>query len=95
MPCLTVPLGVCRCVGNVAQNPGEDKFRQLKLSSAAFQSKVGAVPGSVEFLELCGFQKSSSGDVLQMEPGAVRQEVLTLAGAELNSALTNPFFGVL
>ncbi len=85
----------CRCVGNVAQNPGEDKYRQLKLTSAAFQSKVSAVDGSLQFLELCGFKKNAAGDMLQMDAAAVNPELLTAAGAELNSALTNPFFGML
>lgn len=85
----------CRCIGNVAQHPGEEKFRQLKLSSAAFQSKVASVDGSLHFLNLCGFKQNVAGDALQMDSTSVDQTFLTVAGAELNSALTNPFFGVL
>lgn len=85
----------CRCIQNVINSPQEDKYRQLKLGSAAFQSKVGALDGSIHFLELCGFQKNNAGDALQMDSASVRPDLLTAAGSELNSALTNPFFGVL
>lgn len=36
--------------------PDEDKFRRINLGNAAFQSRVAAVPGAVEFLEMCGFK---------------------------------------
>lgn len=85
----------CRCIGNVAQHPDEEKYRQLKLSSAAFQSKVASVEGSLQFLDLCGFKQNAAGDALHMDAVSVNQQLLTVAGAELNSALTNPFFGVL
>ncbi len=40
----------------VMQTPGEDKFRRIKLSNAAFQSKVASLPSSLTFFELIGFQ---------------------------------------
>ncbi len=42
-------------LGNIARSPQEDKFRSIKLSNAAFQSRVACLPGSIEFLEMCGF----------------------------------------
>ena len=48
-----------RYIGNVASNPGEEKFRRIRVSNAAFQSKVASVPHSLEFLELVGFKVSS------------------------------------
>ncbi|KAK9839907.1 hypothetical protein WJX74_000208 [Apatococcus lobatus] len=84
-----------RCIGNVAQHPGEEKYRQLKLSSAAFQSKVASVNGSLQFLNLCGFKQNEAADALHMDAASMKQDLLTVAGAELNSALTNPFFGML
>lgn len=51
----------CRCTRDEriivgAQNPGEEKFRRIKLSNPAFQSKVAALPSSITFFEIAGFQ---------------------------------------
>lgn len=46
-------------IGNVARAPDEDKFRTINLGNAAFHSRVAAVPGSVDFLKVVGFQVSS------------------------------------
>lgn len=80
-------------LGNIAANPQEPKFRSIKLSNAAFQQRVAAVPGSLDFLQLCGFKMSS--EALTMEEADVQPAVLQAAGAEINNALTNPFFGAL
>lgn len=82
-------------VTNVGMRPEEDKFRTIKLTNAAVQQRVGAFHGAVEFLEVCGFQKSAAGDVLHMPVEAVDRLVLEAAAENLNSALNNPFFGVL
>jgi hypothetical protein len=37
----------------------------------------------------------AEGDALVLPADAVNQEVLTAAGAEIQNALTNPFFGAL
>lgn len=50
-----------RYLGNIAANPGEDKFRSIKLTNAAFQSRVAAVPGTVDFLTTCGFEVRAMG----------------------------------
>jgi len=49
----------CRYIGNVASNPGEEKFRRIRVSNAAFQSKVASAPHGLEFLEIVGFKVSS------------------------------------
>lgn len=43
-------------LGNVVRAPDEDKFRSINLGNAAFQSRVAAVQGAVDFLHLVGFQ---------------------------------------
>lgn len=43
-------------IGNVARSPDEDKFRSINPGNAAFQSRVAAVEGSIDFLKLVGFQ---------------------------------------
>lgn len=51
--------------------------------------------GGIEFLELCGFEKIEGGEFLFLARGKVDIAVLNSAGAELDSAIKNPFFGVL
>mmetsp|Transcript_34804 Transcript_34804/g.98671 ORF Transcript_34804/g.98671 Transcript_34804/m.98671 type:complete len:412 (-) Transcript_34804:245-1480(-) len=82
-------------LGNIAKNPNEDKFRSIKLANEAFQKRVGSVHGGVEFLLGCGFQKDAAGEVLTMPRDKVDMVLINAAGGEINSALSNPFFGVL
>ncbi|GAB4822019.1 hypothetical protein N2152v2_009065 [Parachlorella kessleri] len=78
---------------NVATNPGEEKFRKIRLTNPAVQQRVGSMQGAVEFLELCGFQRDSSGEWLELPADKVDRALLDVAGEQLNSALNNPFFG--
>lgn len=80
---------------NVAINPNEEKFRKIRLTNANFQERVGKLKGGVEFLELCGFEKIEGGEFLYLPREKVDIAVLHSAGSELNSAINNPFFGVL
>lgn len=80
-------------VGNVVRAPQEDKYRKIRLSNPAFQERVGS--HGVEFLEICGFEKDSAGEFLTLAREKVEVVVLNAAGTELNSAMVNPFFGVL
>ncbi|WVZ16729.1 hypothetical protein V8G54_009711 [Vigna mungo] len=57
------------------------------------QDRVGSLNGGVEFLELCGFERT--GDFLYLSQEKVDMALLNSAGFVLNSAMTNPFFGVL
>lgn len=59
----------------------------------AYQERVGS--HGVEFLEICGFEKDSAGEFLTLAREKVEVVVLNAAGTELNSAMVNPFFGVL
>ncbi|PON31919.1 PUG domain containing protein, partial [Trema orientale] len=82
-------------VGNVARNPHEEKFRRIRLSNPLFQERVGSLKGGVDFLELCGFERTEEGEFLYLPQEKVNMAVLNSAGSELKSAITNPFFGVL
>jgi len=82
-------------IGNVAKSPGEEKFRKIRLSNPSFQERVGRLNGGIQFLELCGFVKDESGEFLFLPQDKVDMLILNSAGAELNSAIVNPFFGVL
>lgn len=59
------------------------------------QDRVGSLKGGIEFLELCGFEKIEGGEFLFLPRDKVDIAVLHSAGSELNSAIVNPFFGVL
>ncbi|KEH18195.1 putative PUB domain-containing protein [Medicago truncatula] len=80
-------------VGNVVKNPNEEKYRKIRLSNPLFQDRVGSLYGGVEFLELCGFERT--GDFLYLPSEKVDMELLSSAGFVLNSAMTNPYFGLL
>ncbi|GMY26798.1 GRB10-interacting GYF protein 2-like isoform X2 [Fagus crenata] len=82
-------------VGNVVRNPDEEKFRKIRLSNQSFHERVGALKGGIEFLELCGFENIEGGEFLFLTRDKVDMAVLNSAGAELDSAIKNPFFGVL
>lgn len=82
-------------IGNVARNPDEEKFRKIRLNNQTFQDRVGSLPGGIEFLELCGFEKKEGEEFLVLPREKVDMAVLNSAGAELNSAIANPFFGAL
>ncbi|KAI0523013.1 hypothetical protein KFK09_005403 [Dendrobium nobile] len=82
-------------VGNVARNPNEEKFRKIRLNNATFQDRVGSLHGGIEFLEICGFEKQEGGEFLFLPRDKADMVVLNSAGSELNSAITNPFFGIL
>ncbi|KAM5569538.1 hypothetical protein ABKV19_016849 [Rosa sericea] len=82
-------------VGNVVKNPDEEKFRKIRLTNQSFQERVGSLRGGTQFLELCGFEKMEGGEFLFLARDKVDMAVLHSAGSELDSAIKNPFFGVL
>lgn len=59
------------------------------------QDRVGSLRGGIEFLELCGFEKTEGGEFLFLPRDKADMALLNSAGSELNSAINNPFFGVL
>ncbi|XP_024359137.1 uncharacterized protein [Physcomitrium patens] len=81
-------------IGNVARSPNEDKFRKIRLTNATFQERVGSLRGGIEFLQLCGFERDQD-EFLTLPREKVDMVLLNTAGSELNSAINNPFFGVL
>ena len=49
----------------------------------------------VPVLELCHFTRDESGEYLVMPREAVDMTLLNSVGAEIQAAITNPFFGKL
>ncbi|CAL2224715.1 unnamed protein product [Prunus armeniaca] len=82
-------------VGNVARNPDEEKYRKIRLTNQSFQDRVGSFKGGIEFLELCEFERVEGSEFLFLPRDKVDVAVLNSAGSELDSAIKNPFFGVL
>jgi UBX domain-containing protein 1/4 len=61
------------------------------------QEKVGKYKGGIEFLELCGSEKTKQGEELYllMPRDKINVPLLNRAGSELISAMSNPYFGLL
>lgn len=59
------------------------------------QERLGNMKEGIEFLELCGFERVDGGKFLFLPRDKVDLEVLKSAGAALDTAITNPFFGLL
>lgn len=72
-----------------------NEFETCLFIHPTLQERVGNLHGGIEFLELCGFEKLEGNEFLFLAREKVDKAVLNTAGAELNSAITNPFFGVL
>mmetsp|Transcript_9192 Transcript_9192/g.30306 ORF Transcript_9192/g.30306 Transcript_9192/m.30306 type:complete len:441 (-) Transcript_9192:83-1405(-) len=81
--------------GNLARAPGEEKFRKIRLGNAAFQTRVGSLSGGIAFLEGLGFVRDAAGEFLEIPQDKINQVLVNAAGDLLNSALTNPHFGIL
>ncbi|XP_034689971.1 UBX domain-containing protein 1-like isoform X2 [Vitis riparia] len=66
----------------------------LRFLKKSHKERVGSLTGGIEFLELCGFERTEDGEFLFLPQEKVDMAVLNSAGSVLNSAMTNPFFGV-
>ncbi|GMN50301.1 hypothetical protein TIFTF001_019460 [Ficus carica] len=73
-------------IGNVARKPNEEKYRRIRMSNPLFQERVGSLKGGVEFLELCGFERTEGGEFLYLPQdkassiSAIHQTVLRRRG---------------
>lgn len=89
------PCGVVIIDGNWSSLPVFVFNKILTLPHVCMQERVGALRGGVEFLEICRFEKMEGGEFLFLPRDKVDMAVLNSAGSELDSAIKNPFFGVL
>jgi len=71
-------------INNVLKNPDEPKYRKVKLSNAAFQSRVAAVPGTLDYLAHAGFVPSgecleaAAPDHIRLQAAATELQVQLL-----------------
>ncbi|XP_076945804.1 uncharacterized protein LOC143617013 isoform X2 [Bidens hawaiensis] len=82
-------------VRNVARDPDEDKCRKIRLSNPAFKERVGRFEQGEKFLELCGFERVEGDNYLFLPRERFDMAVFKSAGNILQSAITNPYFGLL
>lgn len=54
---ITAAETLIKMLANVLKNPQEEKFRKIRLSNAAIQSKLTSVPGAVGILAEAGFSR--------------------------------------
>lgn len=60
-----------------------------------WQERVGNIEEGIRFLELCGFERDDGGKFMFLPAHKVDMPALVSADTVLNSAITNPYFGLL
>lgn len=82
-------------VRNVAKKPDEEKYRRIRLTNRLFHERVGKFKEGIEFMELCGFKREEGSEFLSLSTHDADISRLQDAAFQLNTAITNPFFGLL
>ncbi|KAL9282809.1 putative UBA-like superfamily, Ubiquitin-associated domain, PUB domain, PUB-like domain superfamily [Arabidopsis thaliana] len=82
-------------VRNVAKKPDEERYRRIRLTNRLFHERVGRYKEGIEFMELCGFKREEGSEFLSLSKRDSDINRLRDAAFLLNSASTNPFFGLL
>lgn len=73
-------------VGNVADNPDEDKFKTIKMDNKTFKTKVKPFIGGKQLLVAVGFKENETGDALVLLENA-DQKLLADTRDKLKAAL--------
>ncbi|CAF2010174.1 unnamed protein product [Brassica napus] len=82
-------------VRNAAKTPDEEKYRRIRVTNRLFQERVGRFKEGLEFMELCGFKREGGSEFLSLAKHDADLSLLRDAAFQLQSAVTNPFFGLL
>ncbi|KAK1351815.1 UBA domain-containing protein [Heracleum sosnowskyi] len=82
-------------VRNVTKDPDEERFRRIRLSNPNFVDRVGCFKEGIDFLELCGFERIEGDKFLCLHRDKFEVETFRSAEAQLESAITSPFFGLI
>ncbi|CAN7080107.1 unnamed protein product [Brassica oleracea var. botrytis] len=82
-------------VRNAAKTPDEEKYRRIRVTNRLFQERVGRFKEGLEFMELCGFKREGGSEFLSLANDEGDMSRLRDASFQLQSAVTNPFFGLL
>ncbi|EOA13913.1 hypothetical protein CARUB_v10027039mg, partial [Capsella rubella] len=81
-------------VSNAAKKPGEERYRRIRVTNRLFHERVGRYKEGIEFMELCGFKRDEGSEFLSLPNRDLDVNRLRDAAFQLNSAVTNPFFGL-
>ncbi|KAE8668091.1 CASP-like protein [Hibiscus syriacus] len=81
-------------VRNVVKSPDEEKFRKIRLGNPKFQERVGILKEGLSFSSFAD-SREVKGTSSWFFSDKVDIRLLNYAGSLLNSAMTNPFFGLL
>jgi hypothetical protein len=73
-------------VGNVVDNPDEEKYRTINMDNKAFKTKVKPFLGAKSLLLAVGFAQPEGKDVLELKDDADRQ-LLADTKAKLEAAI--------
>ena len=73
-------------IGNVVDNPDEEKFRTINMENKAYKGKVKPFVGSKQLLTVVGFKQNKAGDALVLEEDPDRQ-LLADTKVKLEAAL--------
>jgi hypothetical protein len=85
-----------KLISNVYAHPDNPKYRKINLANQAVIDRVGRFQEALDFLHLCGFAESASeSKTLELLDDALDKTLLQSAIENLDSAISNPFFGVL
>jgi UBX domain-containing protein 1/4 len=72
-------------IGNVVDNPDEEKFRTINMENKAYKGKVKPFVGSKQLLMAVGFKQNKAGDALVLQEDLDRQ-LLVDTKAKLEAA---------
>jgi hypothetical protein len=75
-----------KIVQNIVNNPHEEKFRKLKASNKAFDSKIGSVRGGNDCMAALGFECQASGEWI-LTPTEAKWNLLVAALSKMNKFL--------
>lgn len=79
-----------KILGNIVNNPMEEKYRKVKVQNAAFQKRLGGLPGAANVMLAVGFVRQMDGtdDVYQMHPSPEAWPKLVAAKETVDAATT-------
>jgi hypothetical protein len=63
-----------KMLSNLANNPDEAKYSSIRIQNAAFQSKVGSVPGGIDLFLAAGFMIAEDSSTSGAGAGAGAEE---------------------
>ena len=69
---------VLRLLRNIVKEPGNDKFRKIRMSNPKIREAVGEVAGGVELLEFVGFELKEEGEEVWAVMEIPKEEQISL-----------------